>query len=71
MKNFNEIKKLNEAFKENIESNNYFKQYLLLKWQLEAIYLTEKMSEVDRYIKENDFKKIQICIILSSRRVVK
>lgn len=25
MKNFNEIKKLNEDFKENIESNNYFK----------------------------------------------
>lgn len=42
-----------------IKSNDYFKQYLLLKWQLETIYLTEKMSEVDRYIKENDFNKLK------------
>lgn len=38
-----------------IKSNNFFKQYLFLKWELETIYLTQKILEINEFIKDNDY----------------
>lgn len=42
-----------------IKSNDFFKQYLFLKWELETIYLNRKISELDMFINKNDFNKLK------------
>lgn len=42
-----------------IKSNDFFKQYLFLKWELENIYLTRKILEINEFIKANDFDKLK------------
>lgn len=42
-----------------IKSNDFFKQYLFLKWDLETIYLTRKILEIKEFIKDNDYDKLK------------
>lgn len=42
-----------------IKSNDFFKQYLFLKWELETIYLSNKMLEIQEFIEDNDFGELK------------
>jgi len=42
-----------------IKSNDFFKQYLFLKWELETIYLSRKILEIQEFIEDNDFDKLK------------
>lgn len=42
-----------------IKSNDFFKQYLLLKWEFESIYLDKKILEVEDCIKNSDYDNLK------------